>query len=88
MAFSIPRDAASTYQWNGFGSSFNYSVQIPNGNTVYEVFSSTDRMGDEHASTSGINVNAGGKHVATLTCKSGTVVNNIEGISLKPASWQ
>lgn len=88
MALSIPRSAATTYQWDGRGSSITYSVQIPNAKTVYEVFSSTDRMSQEHKSTAGINVEINGQHAATLTCKAETVVNNIEGISLKPASWQ
>jgi hypothetical protein len=88
MALSIPRAEATTYQWSGFGRNMTYSVQIPNSGTVYEVFSSTDKMSDEHARTSGINVLVGEKLVASLACKDATVVNNIEGISLKPAPWQ
>lgn len=83
MALAIPRAAASTRQWDGMGRDMSYSVQIPNGNTVYEVFSSVDKMTEE--GESGINVEIAGKHAATLTCKAETVINNIEGISLNPA---
>lgn len=85
MTLSVPRAKASTLQWNGRESPMTYSVQIPNGNTVYEVFVSTDRVGDSHKSTSGINVTIAGKHRATLTCQGDTLRQDLEGILLKPA---
>lgn len=84
MAIAIPRRKASTYQWDGMGSGMTYTVRIPNGNTVYEVFSSADRNTQEISS--GINVEIGGKQVATLTCKPETVIDNIEGAQLPPAA--
>jgi hypothetical protein len=83
LALEIPRSAASTRQWDGMGRYMSYSVQIPNGNTVYEVFSSVDKI--EQEITSGINVEIAGKHAATLTCKPETVIDNIEGVELPPA---
>lgn len=89
LSLSVPRSEASTFQWDGRGSNINYSVQIPNGNTVYEVFTSMDRMSDEHDIVSGINVKkADDQLVATLTCVDDTVEQDMEDISLKPASWQ
>ena len=85
MALSIPRDKATTFQWKGFGRYINHSVQIPNGNTVYEVFSSADRI--ENDITFGINVSVDGNNIANILCKN-NVINNIEDISLNPAPWQ
>ena len=84
IALAIPRAAASTYQWGGIGRSMLYSVQIPVGNTMYEVFRSADKISQEV--TSGINVVIDGKPAGTLTCKPETVIDNIEGVTLRPAS--
>ena len=85
MALSVPRATATTYQWNGMGRYITYSVNIPNGKTVYSVFLSVDRLTDEHAVDAGINIETNGRHIATIQCKSSTVQNNIEGIDLRAA---
>lgn len=83
MALSVPRAAASTYQWSGVGAVMRYSVRIPNGETVYEVFDAVDR--NARTATSGIDVAVAGKHVATLACRHGSTVANIEDIALRAA---
>lgn len=83
LAISVPRSMASTYQWDGTGSNIAYSVQIPNGNTVYEVFTAVNRMSDEHDMTAGINVEVAGKRAATLACQTETLVHDLEGVDLK-----
>ena len=85
LAISVPRSNASTFQWDGTGNRMTYSVQIPNGNTVYEVFTAIDRMSDHHEMAAGINVEVAGKHATTLTCQVDTVVQDLEGIALKAA---
>jgi hypothetical protein len=84
ISLAIPRANASTYQWDGIGRSMLYSVQIPVGKTVYEVFRLADKISQEV--TFGINVVVDGKPAATLTCKPETVTDNIEGVALRPAS--
>lgn len=81
IALSIPRNTATTHQWKGIGRSITYSVQIPNADTVYEVFNSLDKMTGE--ATAGINVEIAGKLAATLNCQPATVKENLEGIALK-----
>ncbi|WP_323011288.1 hypothetical protein [Castellaniella sp.] len=88
LSLSVPRSEASTFQWDGRGNSITYSVQIPNGNTAYEVFVSTDRMSEEHEMVAGINVEVSGQHVSTITCQIDTLQHDIEDISLKPVEWQ
>lgn len=83
MALAVPRAAATTYQWSGIGRSMTYSVQIPNGRTLYEVFSSADKISQQV--TFGINVVVDGQPAATLACKPGTVIDNLEGVALRPA---
>lgn len=85
LAFSVPRSSVTTQQWSGVGRNMYYSVLIPNGtDTIYEVFSSVDKFGENTAF--GIYVTVEGKQVATVYCKPSTVTSNIEGIDLPQAS--
>ncbi len=88
MALAVPRHRASTEQWDGMNQAIYYSVNIPNGNTVYGVFTAVNRMSDEHEMSAGISVEVNGKHVATLECRPETVVADLEGIDLPLVDWQ
>lgn len=66
LSFSVPRQRASTYQWNGMGSNENYSVTVPNGKTLYTVFSSFDK--NSMTAKSGVRVEQNGKTLATVYC--------------------
>lgn len=76
IVLSVPRNQASTYQWDGMGRE-RYWVNIPNGDTVYSVFADTIQ--------SGVSVEVKGKHVATVICSEKSIENNLEGVKLKPA---
>jgi len=83
LSISVPRNRASTYQWSGFGRNMNYTVNIPNGSTTYRVFSNIDKF-DEY-SGAGVEVEQNGNLLATVKCdESKPLINNIEGINLKP----
>lgn len=81
IVVTVPRNAASTIQYHR-GSSMSYSVDIPNGNTIYSVF-----WGVENAQSSpieaGVSVAVNSKHVATVAC-AGEAYQEMEGIDLKP----
>jgi hypothetical protein len=80
-----PRSEASTFQWQGVGRYLSYSVEVPNGNTIYRVFWGVDRLTDEHAIDAGVEVEVNEKLVATVKCVGEKhIVQNIEGIDLKP----
>jgi len=84
ISLSIPRNVATTEQWNGMGA-ISYSVNIPNGNTVYSVFWSAERNPDAVQPVSaGIYVLINGSSVATVMCNPDTAIQNIEGINLPP----
>jgi len=83
LAFSVPRSVASTRQWNGIGRDMIYSVQIPRGGIVYEVFQDADKISQQV--DSGIIVTFNGKNAAQLACRQETVINNMEGVALRPA---
>lgn len=84
LAFSTPRSAVTTNQWQGIGRNMYYSVLIPNGtDTVYEVFSNVDKF--EEQTAFGIYVFVNRKRVATVECKPNTVTDNIEGVNLRQA---
>lgn len=86
LSLKIDRLDASTSQWEGIGSSISYSIDIPNANTVYNVFWSVDRMTDEHPVEAGVNVRINERHVATVACQPETVQQALEGVDLKPST--
>jgi hypothetical protein len=87
LALTLPRERASTTQWGGAGSSISYSVEIPNGKTIYSVFTSMDRLGSRHDFVAGISVHVEGQQVAMVKCTGKNVVHDLEGIALKPTTW-
>jgi len=84
IAIKVPRDKASTYQWAGVGRSESYAVDIPNGKATYNVFWGVDRLTEEHAIEAGVNVLINNKLVTTVNCVEKGIINNIEGVNLKP----
>lgn len=84
LALSVPRAEASTWQWAGIGRYISYSVTIPNGDYVYSVFWSADRLSEAHAVEAGVNVEKKGELLATILCTEQGMVNNLEGVKLKP----
>jgi hypothetical protein len=83
---NAPRNRATTTQWEGVGRYMSYSVNIPNDNTVYNIFWGVDRLSEEHPIEAGVNVEINKKLVATVKCASEkNITQNIEGIELKKA---
>ena len=58
-------------------------MDIPNGDTVYRVFTSADR--NEQNSSAGITVLRGEKTLADIACKPKGVISHMEGNQLKPS---
>lgn len=84
IVVQAPRSVASTSQWPGVGRWMSYTVEIPNGKTVYSVFWGVDRLSEEQGIEAGVNVEVEGKHVATVKCgEKSKIIQNIEGIDLK-----
>ncbi|MBP6966087.1 MAG: hypothetical protein KBB43_01400 [Brachymonas sp.] len=84
IVVTVPRNKASTFQWEGVGRYMSYAVNIPNGNTIYNVFWGVDRLSDEHPIEAGVNVQINKKLAATVKCVGEkSIVQNIEGIELK-----
>lgn len=80
----VPRGSATTTQWAGVGRWMSYSVEIPNGNTIYSVFWGADRLSENHPIEAGVNVEINKKHAATVKCVGqNKIVQNIEGIDLR-----
>lgn len=85
IVLTVPRNRASTAQWNGIGRYISYAVNIPNGNTNYNVFWSVDKLSDDKSIDAGVNVEVNNKLAATVSCAGEkNIVQNIEGIQLKP----
>ena len=85
LALQVPRAQASTRQWEGIGRTISYSVDVPNGKTVYSVFWAADRMSDDHEISAGVEVIINGKTAATVACDpKKKIVQGMEGVDLKP----
>ena len=66
MKLKVARQKTTTDQWAGIGPTESYSVNIPNGNTTYSVFSSLDKNSFE--STAGVAIYENDQHKATVYC--------------------
>lgn len=86
IVVNVLREQASTSQWDGVGRYLSYAVDIPNGETVYNVFFATDRLSNEHSIEAGVNVLTKNNLVATVNCSGKNITNNLEGVALKPTS--
>ena len=86
VTVKVARDVASTRQWDGMGGSIFYSVDIPNKSAVYNVFWSANRNDEAHGVEAGVNVFVDKKLKTTLKCNEKDLVNNIEGVQLKPTT--
>lgn len=83
LAFSVPKEKASTYQWEGIGRTESYRVNISNADTAYQVFWENDRLKSVDAIDGGVGVSVRGKTVAIIHCLDKTIVNNLKGVNLK-----
>lgn len=84
MILKVLRQQASTYQWAGIGPTETYTVNIPNANTTYSVFSVLDKNTFE--SSSGVSVYQNKQHKATIQCdQSQPITEDLFDIDL-PAS--
>jgi hypothetical protein len=80
LELQVPRDQASTWQWHGIGRWMNYSVSVPNGDTIYTVFSGVDKLSPRQES--GVRVERNGKMLTTVDCRKVTT-DNLRGVKLK-----
>lgn len=59
------------------GSEITTSVPFKNGAFIYDVFTSTDRLTDEHPSQSGVIVSKDNAFLANLKCKNDSIKGNL-----------
>ena len=82
LSFAVPKAAASGYRWNGTGRYMNNSLNLPNGTTVYRVYSSIER-GPSGVSSAGVEVVINGKPVADVKCDMDTERSDLESVDVK-----
>ncbi len=89
LALRVPRHLATTWQWQGIGRWMRYSVEVPNGDTHYDVFFSVDRLSDEHPVEAGVEVTINRQQVARVACRDdGAFFQQLEGVDLPPRDEQ
>lgn len=81
LLLSVRREEARTFQWKGFGRWISYTLNIPNGDVTYTVFSGVDRLTDEHEREAGVSVTKGGEEIARIKCRE-PVLMLLEGIDV------
>ncbi len=83
LSIAINRSQARTWQWQGFGRAETYSVTVPNGKTLYRVFSSFDKL--EQRLYAGVEVQKNQQLLATVYCNQNkTIINHLIGVDLPP----
>ncbi|MGZ8215878.1 hypothetical protein [Methylomagnum sp.] len=88
LALSVPKNQASTYQWEGFGRVMAYSVNLPNGEVEYRVYAGSEKATEENpdgTSFAGVHVVKNGQQIAEIQCVDGTVTAALEGLKLRRA---
>lgn len=88
LALTVPKSQASTYQWEGFGRVMAYSVNIPNGDIEYRVYSGSEKASEEHPdglAFAGVHVVKKGRQIAEIACVDNTVTSALEGLALRRA---
>ena len=83
IVVKVPRWKSSTHQWDGVGG-MSYTVDIPNGKTIYTVYWEVDQYSEDHNISGGVNVMVNNKYATTVKCLGENIEQNIEGIDLKP----
>ncbi|MBX2864376.1 MAG: hypothetical protein KTR27_12570 [Leptolyngbyaceae cyanobacterium MAG.088] len=83
LVLDVPREQASTYQWQGIGRYEYYSVNIPNGETVYIVSWARDRIEINQPAEAGVSVEIDGEYVTTVDCAT-DITHNLIGVDLPP----
>jgi hypothetical protein len=56
LDLKVPRAEVGNQQWSGFGRNMIYSVAVPNGNVLYRVFWSLDKLDKTHTPEGGVEV--------------------------------
>lgn len=83
LAVSVLRNKVTTHQWEGIGRYENYSINIPNGNYFYRVFSSIDKINQSHSA--GVEISKNDNLIATVNCApSKKFTSNLIGVNLQP----
>ena len=83
IVVKAPRAQAATWQWRGVGRWRSYSVDIPNGNTTYNVFWGRDALSPDSPPEAGVNVLNNEQIVTTVLCTTKGIIQALEGISLR-----
>lgn len=82
LVVRVPREQATSFQWQGIGRWINYSVGIPNGATLYTVYTSADRISEDHTFEAGVAASVDGEEIARIRCVE-PVEHRLEGVDLK-----
>ncbi|EKU99794.1 hypothetical protein Lepto7375DRAFT_1866 [Leptolyngbya sp. PCC 7375] len=83
LVLDVPREDASTFQWQGIGRYENYSISIPNQDTVYIVSWARDRLDINQPTEAGVSVEIDGEYITTVDCVS-DIIHNMIGVDLLP----
>ncbi len=82
-----PREKVAGISWSGIGRYITNAVAIPNGNTIYQVSWSADKLQENDKLEGGVEVITNDKS-KVISCRSEPSIDNTEGIHFEEASGQ
>jgi hypothetical protein len=82
VAFKVPRERVTTYQWKGIGRTISYSVDISHGDNTYSIYENSDKMVEKPSIQRGVHVFSNGKLLANMKCIKQTNAFYLEGVDL------
>ncbi|MEY4584367.1 MAG: hypothetical protein RJB10_864 [Pseudomonadota bacterium] len=85
ISLNVLRNKVTNIPWSGMGRGMVSTVQIPNANTVYEVFFNVNKQlkeNEESRSNMGVEVYVNNKYISTINCKANSKSYFLEDLNL------
>jgi hypothetical protein len=80
ITVSVPKDKAAGTSCYACGRYISHSIDFPNGNTIYRVSWSADKLSDTGKIEGGVEVIVNGESKAIISCVSEPIIGELEGI--------
>jgi len=87
IVVKAPREKVAGISWHGSGRYITNTVAIPNGNALYQVSWSADKLQESDKLEGGVEAFINGKS-KFISCQSEPTIGNTEGIHFEEASGQ
>lgn len=84
----VPREKVTGISWHASGRYITNAVNVPNGNTIYRISWSGDKLQESDKLEGGVEVLVNDELKSRIYCQSEPTIDNTEGIHFEEASGQ